>query len=557
MPKRSQFVLKLLPSFTDFAFLMPIAYLFGVLGGSRSLLNDCDTGWHIRTGEWILANHRVPLTDVFSFSKPGEPWFAWEWLSDILFAWLNAFDGLRALLLFTVALICATFTLLYLLSRRKSNVLIAVALTMVAAAASSIHWLARPHLFTLLFLVIFYGGLERVREGRTRAAGIPWLAIFPAVTLLWTNLHGAFFIGILMIAAYGGGEFLRGILAPDPQERQEARRNAGRYFLSAAACLAVSFINPYTYQLHTHIIRYVRDPWNSEHIVEFLSPNFHHVRAIYFEVYLFTAIAAGFWFLARRQYTEPILIGLWLHASLLAVRNIPVFVIVAAPIIGAAVQTMLDGAGEWPVAAWLRHGVGRFQRMAAGAAGNEAVPRFHLVSALGYALVAVLMFAPHPPPKFRPEFDPERYPSAALAAIHPDGGSRIFTNDEWGDYLIWRLYPKSKVFVDGRSDFYGDEFEDKYADIVKVQLGWEKTLSRFGVNTILMPLDAPLTGALKESRHWRVVYDDGRALVFRSNDLNPAETDSAAVPSGGVSRDREVTKTEASDQANAKIKSKS
>ncbi len=79
---------------------------------------------------------------------------------------------------------------------------------MMAAAASSIHWLARPHLFTLFFVVLFYAALEHVREGRTRLAGIPYLAILPAATVLWTNLHGGFFVGILMIAAYGAGELL-------------------------------------------------------------------------------------------------------------------------------------------------------------------------------------------------------------------------------------------------------------------------------------------------------------------------------------------------------------
>ena len=64
---------KFLPSLTDFAFLMPIVFLFGRMDGVKTLLGDCDTGWHIRTGEWILANHWVPLHDVFSFSKPGGP----------------------------------------------------------------------------------------------------------------------------------------------------------------------------------------------------------------------------------------------------------------------------------------------------------------------------------------------------------------------------------------------------------------------------------------------------------------------------------------------------
>src|SRR3954471_19113741 len=85
----SQFVLKLLPSLTDFAFLMPIVFLFGRMEGTKTLLGDCDTGWHIRTGEWIISNHQVPARDFFSFTKSGEVWYAWEWLSDLIFAWLN------------------------------------------------------------------------------------------------------------------------------------------------------------------------------------------------------------------------------------------------------------------------------------------------------------------------------------------------------------------------------------------------------------------------------------------------------------------------------------
>src|SRR5437764_935634 len=142
---RSQFAVRLLPSLTDFAFLMPMAFLFGRMDGVKTLLSDCDTGWHIRTGEWILAHGQVPSQDMFSFSKPGQPWFAWEWLSDVLFAKLFAFGGLQAVVLFTLLLISVTFTALYFVVRRKSNPVIAILITMVAAAASSIHWLARPH----------------------------------------------------------------------------------------------------------------------------------------------------------------------------------------------------------------------------------------------------------------------------------------------------------------------------------------------------------------------------------------------------------------------------
>src|SRR5258708_27899575 len=139
--QRSQFAIKLLPSLTDFAFLMPVVFLFGRMDGVKTLLGDCDTGWHIRTGEWILAHGWVPARDIFSFSKPGAPWFAWEWLTDVLFAGLNAGGGLQAVVLFSIVLLSVTFTALYLQLRRKATALVAIAATMLAPADASIHWL--------------------------------------------------------------------------------------------------------------------------------------------------------------------------------------------------------------------------------------------------------------------------------------------------------------------------------------------------------------------------------------------------------------------------------
>src|SRR5258708_23217970 len=110
---RSQFAVRLLPSLTDFAFLMPMAFLFGRMDGVKTLLSDCDTGGHIRTGEWILANHQAPARDIFSFSKPGDPWFAWEWLSDVIFAKLFVFCGVQSVVLFAILMLSATFHALY------------------------------------------------------------------------------------------------------------------------------------------------------------------------------------------------------------------------------------------------------------------------------------------------------------------------------------------------------------------------------------------------------------------------------------------------------------
>jgi hypothetical protein len=526
-PQPSQFAVKLLPSLTDFAFLMPIVFLFSRLEGVQTLLGDCDTGWHIRTGEWILAHHGVPARDIFSFSRAGDPWYAWEWLSDVVFAWSNSRGGLAAVVLLAVLLIAVTFMLLFRLARRKSNAIVALVVTMVAAAASSVHWLARPHLFTLLFVVLFYGALDRVRDGRTRLAGMPYLALLPAATILWTNLHGGFFVGILMIAAYGGGELLKMAFAAEREERRSAGRRAGRYFLSASACLAASLINPYFYHLHEHMWQYLGDPWLGRHIMEFLPLNFHSPAAIFFESMLILGAATGFWCLSKRRFTEPLLLVVWGHAALLAARNIPIFMIVAAPPVAAAIQEWLARLPELDVAGWLRKAVRKFNLAAAELGRTDDILRWHPVSAAGVLVVAALLFAPSPPKLFRAEFDPKTHPDAALAMLRSDPSARIFTYDQWGDYLIYRLYPRTKVFVDGRSDFYGDDFEDQCANVLNVKYDWEKTLNHFGVDTILLPPSAPLAGALKESTRWRVVYDDGVALVFRPAQTTGGESISA------------------------------
>src|SRR5579863_9916694 len=109
----------LLPSMTDVAFIMPLVYLFCGMKGAQTLLSDGDTGWHLRAGEWILAHGRVPDHDIFSFTRAGQPWFAWEWLWDVVFGWLNREAGMRAVILGCSLLLALTFALLFRLARRR------------------------------------------------------------------------------------------------------------------------------------------------------------------------------------------------------------------------------------------------------------------------------------------------------------------------------------------------------------------------------------------------------------------------------------------------------
>ncbi len=540
---RPQFVWKLLPSLRDFAFLMPIAFLFGKLNGAGTLLFCGDTGWHIRAGEWILKNRAVPTTDLFSFSKPGQPWFAWEWLCDVLWAWLNAHGGLASIVAFCTVLLALTFGIVYRLAAKRSNPVVALVVTMIAAACSSLHWLARPHLFTLLFAVVFYAILERVREGRSRMLGVPALALLPLMMIPWTNLHGGFFVGVLMVGAYAAGELARMALASSREARSQALRAARPYMLACFGCLAATLVNPYFLKLHVHVIQYLGDPFQAQYIAEFQSLSFHHPMALFFELFFLLAVGAAFWYAGKRSFVEPILILVFAHGALQASRNMALFAIAAAPPISWALQQWIERLAQ-SNAGLIRTAADKLNALGARAAESEAYPRWRLASAAGVAVVIALVFAPNPPEKFRSRFDPERFPVKAVDTLARDASARILSHDQWGDYLIYRLYPNNRVFLDGRTDFYGSEFEEQTFDVQRVKYGWENTLDRYSINTILIPPDFPLSEALKKSSDWRVAYDDGRALIFRKTDSGNQQFP-AANRGGGTGRDREITKTQA------------
>jgi hypothetical protein len=498
---------RLLPSIGDFAWLIPIVFLFGRMNGARTLLGDGDTGWHIRTGEWILAHGRVPREDIFSFTRPGQPWFAWEWLSDIAMGWLHRTGGMQAVLLGAIVLICLTQALLYRLIRRKcGSVLIAFVLTWIAAAGSSIHWLARPHLFTMLFLIVFYSILE---EKRMRL-----LFILPVAAVLWTNLHGGFLAGILLVGAYAGGELMSALLARGTEDLNAAAGRCWRYALAAFGCFAASFVNPWSWRLHAHLLRFLANPAYFQDIAEFASISFRHPLAPFFEMMMLLGMAAACQSFTQRRYVSFLLIAGWAHLALLSIRNIPLFMIVAAPPVGLALAEWLR-ASQKDTADTAVHRIFRgLDSLSRRLNAADAGPHWHITGPVVLLAVGAVMYGHAPSSHFQAEYDPHAWPVAALSTLRDS--DRIFTSDTWGGYLIYRRFP-SKVFVDGRSDFYGPEFEAKYNSVVGVRYNWEATLASFSVDTIVLSVDAPLSSALKGSPNWRAVYDDGLTIVFRTS----------------------------------------
>lgn len=492
----------LLPSHADFLLVTLIVWLFIVSGGGWGLLlADGDTGWHIRVGEYVLDTGVIPTTDLFSFSKPGGEWYAWEWLADVAYALAHRWAGLRGVVALAGILVALYGVLLIrLLVWMGANGVVAMVVGMLAIGASSVHFLARPHIFTMIGLVAVVWLLERDR----RRPGPALWALVPA-TALWANVHGGFvvlfpFLGSLILGTAAEAALAR------PGEPRKWHEPA-RYGLLACACAAASLVNPFGVRLHSHIVSYLQAGWIRDTVQEFKAPTFRTESHLQFEILLVAGLMASWSLLSRRRLVGPILIAVWAHLSLTSVRHIPIYVIAAAPIIATEAMRLWSAtvARSRPTsvisilsqfATELAHGFGRFSIWA-------VLMLVMLVSVGGERM------------RWPKDFPEAQFPIALINRnLDRFPAARVFANDEWADYLLYRFYPRQRVFFDGRSDYYGEDLMREFVSAYLGRRDWADVLDRHQCDLVLVPTDCALATLIAGDRRWRLVDSDDQAVLF-------------------------------------------
>jgi hypothetical protein len=481
-----------LPPISVLAFLFPVFGAYFLFGGLDSLLSDPNTGVHVRAGQWILAHHAVPRHDIFSFTLPGHTWCDWEWLSDVIYAAIHRISGLTGIAALSLVLLCFVLLIVYGTARMYSNRAVAFATALLVMGATTIHWLARPHLFTWLFVAVFCLAVERTRRsGKKRA-----LLVLPVLTGLWVQLHPGFLAGIGLLGVWCLGEVARALISKDSERQREGLRWARWFGLTAAGCLAVSVVNPYGFELLRHIGGYLFAPTTvTAHVVEWLSPDFRNPRLSWFELLIPLGAAAGLWHGMRQRFAWCGMTFLTLHFALVSVRNVPIFAIVSA----APVASLLDNLFRRFVPR--RHIQAPHQANGLARRAAEAVVAYGVVAGL---LVGASVCS-------RPRMAEEDKLPVAASRHLPSG--RLFTTDQWADYLIYRE-PQRRVFFDDRSDFYGSAFVRDYLTVMDGKPGWQTVLERYGLLVAMVPAKSSIAALLDESPSWTKQYQDSTAVIF-------------------------------------------
>jgi hypothetical protein len=282
-------------------------------------------------------------------------------------------------------------------------------------------------------------------------------------------------------------------------------------------------VNPYGWQLHAHIYRYLTNRFLMNHIDEFQSPNFHGVAERCFAILLLIALVA----LGAKQKTlrlSNVLVALFaVYSGLYASRNIPVasilLALVAGPLLAEVFQERerkVYGRTRMNWAFWFRTFSQRMSAVEAGLRGHS----WPIVAVLAACTVAVHGGQLGTHPVMNAHFDEHRFPVAAanyltsnyLKENHlPDP---ILAPDYWGGYLIYRLYPETHVVVDDRHDLYGEQFFKSYLNMIRVERDWAGIMKEHSTRCIMVPRTSALANMLLQAPDWQPIYTDEVAIVF-------------------------------------------
>ncbi len=473
-------------------------FLAGLVAIAARNVTDPDFGWHLRTGELIATTHAVPHVDSFSFTAAGQPRVTHEWLSDLLIYALYQLGGIGALVLFFALAAAAALTLVY--ARCEGKPFLAAFVTLAAAFVAAPFWGTRPQTISLLLASLFLYILDGFRKDRSRRR-LVWLV---PLTLLWANMHGSFVVGPILVGVYLAGDIAERVLHGGTGRSVDAN---GTAWLAGVlvACLAVIAVNPYGLELYVYPFQTVASPTIQTLIQEWQPPDFSSSAIWPFLAFLLLTVAATALTWRRIGLVQAILLVGLTVASLRAARQISLWALVAAPVLAASATELVRRTrwGRRPAAA----------RPLASRAAHVLNWALFLVVALAVVIRIGAVVVE------QPQAEREYFPVKAVDYLGTQGNSGpIFNSYNWGGYLIWRMYPRERVFIDGRSDLYGLTDDTIVKEYLRAYLGsanWREPLERYAIQTVLVEPDAPLATVLASEPGWAITYRDSQAVVIQ------------------------------------------
>lgn len=473
--------------------LMLLVLLLCIFFMASREVTDPDFWWHLRTGQHILEAKSIPRQDIFSYTLPNQPWITHEWLTEIILYLIYSVSGQEGLILTFAAVITGAFALLYL--QCPGRPYLAAFVIILAAITSAVTWGVRPQMFSLFLSSAFLYILHSYKRGRKK---IIWL--LPPLMVLWANLHGSFFLGLVFPSVHIVGATIANLYSGS-DEQSLAWSDVRRLLIVTLITGLAPLANPNGIRLLLYPFGTLGSPAMQAYIMEWFSPDFHQIQFQPLALFiLLIVVALG---LSRRAPSATgflFLVGFG-YASLRSARHIPFFALTASPVLAAQLLHV------WQRSKWSR----RFTPTRRQSGTTYLILNWLLLSLviLGGAIKVGLTLSGNTAAQ------KDAFPVEAVDFIedqHITGN--MYNLYHWGGYLAWRLYPDQKVFIDGRADVYGDAFIDQYLQVYQLREDWEEPLDAHQVTLAIVEDGSPLSTVLNGTPQWERRYADQTAVIF-------------------------------------------
>jgi hypothetical protein len=470
------------------------------------VIRDNDFFWHLKSGQWIWENRAFPEHDPFAYATSmlgsGRAHFILTsyWLSQVffyLFFLAGDMPGIVISRFFIAGLLC--FVMLKL--RRGDKILYLSLLAMFLALLMKSYPFERPQLFSFIFFAAVLFLLERIKgdpEDR------PSLFFLPLSMLVWANMHGGYALGIMIILLYIA---LEGLKFSHPSLRPLSGEAYKRLVLAGIAAILISFVNPGAYHVFSRGVLFPAESAIADNI-EYQSTFWIFKMYVDYSILVYwfilaSALSALLIDSRRADITKIALIAFIGYFSFTAVRYVAFLLIVALPIIGESFSRA------------------RFLK----------IIRIALYSAaLSIAIFFAVPFTGLETIKSGKWVDDRKFPvKAGDFILQNDLKGNMYNFFDWGGYLIWRLAPGKKVFIDGRTldSVLYEQASIIDRALVDEQSGmrvWKYLLDEHRVDYIVIPCSTPsrsfpLCEALLRDRDWSPVFSDQTASVFVRSQL--------------------------------------
>lgn len=479
--------LKFLPRLQDIFFM---ALFFAILLlGNRMINLDGDLPRHLTFGGLILSERQIPPTEPLIYPYENRPYTSHEWLSQVVYRLVYSTAGLPGLVLLAAILLSTTFYILYsYLVQRLSMRLPILFIVAWGAFATSLNWAIRPHLFSMFLLAIWLTWADRLQRGETISI---WR--FPVLMILWSNFHGIFIAGVLVLFAFAVGWATDYYLLAKEGDLATGKRLWSALVLSVIG----SIFNPGLADSWFSILGFVNNQYLMSRMLEANSPNFQlpEMRIIFlllvFSIFLLAV--------KREKFTsgQGFLLAGFTAMSLMAFRNVQLYGIVAPFVLAEAFVSFQN----IPILNRLENTLLNIESKITGALYPIAA---------SILLGVVVLFSPIS--KILYQFEPQTFPVEAVNWLksNPQSGN-MFNDLNWGGYLELNLYPQ-KTFVDSVADVTG-EVTMHYETILTTGEGWENLITTYKIEWMIVKPDEKIAKTMI-SRGWNILYQDDTTIIL-------------------------------------------